>query len=146
MSGPELTRFDERLRAVLHQARIARVLHEREYEALLVDPDFDPIAFERFRAEAIRSGLAASRGRRRVHAPPTRSFLRGEAERDLLDIYLRRDRPHPAAGSCEELLELAARAARRRRGARASASSSPTCASWCTWRAATATAGCRCST
>jgi RNA polymerase primary sigma factor len=59
----------------------------RDYEALLVDPDFDPIAFERFRAEAQRSGLSLPE----ADEEPTAAdqvIPAGEPERDLLDIYL----------------------------------------------------------
>src|SRR6185369_4301825 len=87
MSGPELTRFSQRLESVLHQARIAGEVRVRDYEALLVDPDFEPLAFERFRAEARRSGLLLPE----VDDEPTTAdavIPAGEPERDLLDIYL----------------------------------------------------------
>jgi RNA polymerase primary sigma factor len=87
MSGPELTRFSQRLEAILHQSRIAGEVRVRDYEALLVDPDFDPVAFERFRAEAQRSGLSLPE----MDEEPTAAdqvIPAGEPERDLLDIYL----------------------------------------------------------
>src|SRR5207247_7125805 len=52
MSAPRLARFRERLAEALAVARERRALSAREYEALLVDPDFDDAEFERFRAEA----------------------------------------------------------------------------------------------
>ena len=108
MSGPELTRFDERLRAVLHQARIAGVVRERDYEALLVDPDFDPVAFEQFRGEAIRSGLSLPEAD--LDGTPTEAIIpSGEPERDLLDIYLGEIGRIPMLAH-EELLQVAARA------------------------------------
>jgi RNA polymerase primary sigma factor len=107
MGGPELTRFDERLRAVLHQARIAGAVPEREYEALLVDPDFDPIAFEQFRAEVIRSGLTLPEAEL-DGAPSEAVVATGESERDLLDIYLGEIGRIPMLAH-EELLEVAAR-------------------------------------
>ena len=107
MSGPELTRFSERLRAILHQARIAGEVREREVEALLVDPDFDATAFEAFRAEARRSGLTLPE----ADEEPTAAdqvIPAGEPERDLLDIYLGEIGRIPLLAH-EELLETARR-------------------------------------
>jgi RNA polymerase primary sigma factor len=118
MSGPELTRFSERLRAVLHQARIAGEVRERDYEALLVDPDFDPASFVRFRAEALRSGLALPE----IEAEPSTTdavIPAGEADRDLLDIYLGEIGRIPLLRH-EELLEVAGRARRGDAAARKS--------------------------
>ena len=107
MSGPELTRFSERLRAVLQQARIAGELREREYEALLVDPDFDPAAFQRFRTEAQRSGLVLPDAD--DEPTPTDVVIpAGEPERDLLDIYLAEIGRIPLLQH-ENLLEIARR-------------------------------------
>jgi RNA polymerase primary sigma factor len=87
MSTPELIRFRERLAAILAAARGARRLEVREFEALLVDPDFDDAEFERFRAEAEEAGIALPE----ADAEPAAADLRpgaGEPERDLLDLYL----------------------------------------------------------
>jgi RNA polymerase primary sigma factor len=108
MSGPELTRFSERLRALLHEARVAGVLRERDYELLLVDPDFDPTAFEKFRAEILRSGLTLPE----ADLEPTTAdsiIPAGEPERDLLDIYLGEIGRIPLIAH-EQLLDLATRA------------------------------------
>ena len=87
MSTPQLSRFDDRLAAALQEALRNGQLRERDYEALLVDPDFDPAAFERFRAHALQAGL------RLPDVDPEGASLDpvvvvGEADRDLLDIYL----------------------------------------------------------
>ena len=57
MNHLERVRFEQRLAAALEQARHAGVLRAREYESLLVDPDFDEDAFERFRDRITRLGL-----------------------------------------------------------------------------------------
>src|SRR5262245_7143405 len=84
------------------------MVREREYEALLVDPDFDPVAFERFRAEAIRSGLTLPEAE--LDSQSTDAIIpSGEPERDLLDIYLGEIGRIPMLAH-EELLEVAGRA------------------------------------
>lgn len=105
MSRPELTRFTQRLRAALQDARIAGELRQREYEALLLDPDFDPLAFEQFRTEVQHSGLALPD----LESEPTPGeavIPAGEPERDLLDIYLSEIGRIPLVAH-EELLHLA---------------------------------------
>ena len=87
MSAPQLSRFDDRLAAALQEALQTGHVRERDYEALLVDPDFDAGAFERFRARALKAGLRLPDG----DAEPASLepvVVAGEAERDLLDIYL----------------------------------------------------------
>jgi RNA polymerase primary sigma factor len=105
MAVPELTRFGDRLQAILHEARRTGEVRERDYEALLVDPDFDAIAFERFRAEAKRSGIALPET---DPEPGTTDGIipAGEPERDLLDIYLA-DIGRISLLAHEDLLELA---------------------------------------
>src|SRR2546425_11354154 len=107
MSGPELTRFSQRLQSVLHQSRIAGEVRLRDYEALLVDPDFDPIAFERFRSEAQRSGLSLPEADEEPNAAD-QMIPSGEPERDLLDIYLG-EIGRISLLTHEELLEIARR-------------------------------------
>ena len=90
MSPPHLTRFKDRLDAVLVDGRRRGSVGEPEYEALLVDPEFDENAFERFRLEAARHGVALPEELRETEAleggPRT---VAEEPERDLLDLYLR---------------------------------------------------------
>jgi RNA polymerase primary sigma factor len=90
MGTPKLQPFEERLDAVLAQAQREGTMPTREYEALLVDPDFDVTAFERFRAEARGAGLALpDEDDASEPAPVETRAPAGEPERDILDIYLR---------------------------------------------------------
>lgn len=102
----ERTRFGERLDAVLASAGRG-ALPLPEYEALLVDPDFDEAEFDRFRAQAARRGVGLPE--EEVPAGTEIRTFAGEPERDLLDLYLREIGripllPHP------ELLATASRA------------------------------------
>jgi RNA polymerase primary sigma factor len=107
MSGLRPTRFDERLEAALQEALRTGDLREREYEALLVDPDFDPVAFERFRASAQRAGIRLPEVEAEI-AVVDHGIAAGEPERDLLDIYLA-DIGRIALLTHEELIALAFR-------------------------------------
>ena len=108
--APDLVRFRDRLAATLAEARRAGALSAADYEALLVDPDFDDPAFERFRAEAQSGGVA-------LPEPDVESAtalvephpLPGEPDRDLLDVYLREIGRVPLL-THPELLALARRA------------------------------------
>jgi len=113
--SPELVPFAERLDAVLAEARRTGVIRLPEYEALLVDPDFDAAAFERFRAAAAREGIelpeeeSAAESVAETVAEAVVAEARipvGEPERDLLDIYLRDIGRIPLLQHVE-LLELA---------------------------------------
>ena len=90
MPPPHLTPFQDRLDAVLVDGQRRGSIGEREYEALLVDPDFEEGAFERFRLEAGRRGVALpdEPGDSEVAGAGPRA-LAEEPERDLLDLYLR---------------------------------------------------------
>lgn len=86
---PSLVRFRDRLAAALEAAQHRGAVPEEEYEALLIDPDFDDVEFERFRSDVLHAGLAVPEAEselpadaHEVHALPA------GAERDLLDIYL----------------------------------------------------------
>ena len=108
MSAPRLPRFRERLAGVLAAARGRRALTTSDYEALLVDPDFDDAEFERFRADAARAGLALPED----EAEPADlggKALAGEPERDLLELYLNEIGRVPLMPH-EELLAAARRA------------------------------------
>src|SRR5262249_50695500 len=58
-----------------------------DYETLLVDPEFDPVAFERFRNDVVQAGLRLPEDDDDAVPVPERPAP-GEPERDLLDIYL----------------------------------------------------------
>jgi RNA polymerase primary sigma factor len=118
--APDLVRFRDRLVVALEEARRRGSMPGSQYEALLVDPDFDDAEFERFRTEALELGVALPEAEVEAGAgAPEPPPLPLGTERDLLDVYLREIGriallPHP------ELLELATRsragdeAARRR--------------------------------
>jgi RNA polymerase primary sigma factor len=103
-----LARFRERLAETLAAARERRALPAREYEALLVDPDFDDAEFERFRMDAARAGVELPEDDPAPDAYEARSPA-GEPERDLLDLYLQEIGRVPLMPH-EELLKAAARA------------------------------------
>ncbi len=105
-----LIRFRDRLAAALEAAQQRGAVLEEEYDALLIDPDFDDGEFERFRGDAVQAGLELPEaevepavGTREPHALPE------GAERDLLDIYLAEIGRVPLLAH-PELLELAGRA------------------------------------
>jgi RNA polymerase primary sigma factor len=117
MNAPEPVSFRQRLAAALAEARGRGELTARDYESLLLDPGFDPDAFERFRQDAERAGVRLPE--ENVEAPPPAALPAGEREPDLLDLYLAEIGRFPLL-SHPELLELARRlragdeAARRR--------------------------------
>jgi RNA polymerase primary sigma factor len=118
MATPKLQPFEERLDAVLAMGLREGTIPAREYEALLVDPDFDVSAFERFRAEARNAGLEIPDDDEVAEPPAAEARVPvSEPERDILDIYLREIGripllPHP------ELLALARRSRAGDEGAR----------------------------
>jgi len=107
-AGPNRERFRARLEAALAWARNAGGLGEREYDALLLDPDFHTGEFERFRAAAEEAGIALPEEADDTGGRP-RLALESEPERDLLDIYLDEIGRVPLLRH-EELLALAFRA------------------------------------
>ncbi|MGH7742420.1 MAG: sigma-70 family RNA polymerase sigma factor [Candidatus Eiseniibacteriota bacterium] len=96
----ERLKFRTRLEEVLAAARGSGQIDAREFEQLLIDPDFDDQEFEEFRELAGRAGiswpeesgafpLAASGGASAGEAAAGYAGLRrGEPDRDLLDRYL----------------------------------------------------------
>ena len=115
MARPELARFTDRVDAALALAARRGEITVAEYEALLVDPDFDDEAFERFRIAAERQGLRLPEEGEAPEPPEPgaapRSARPAEADLDVVELYLREIGrialiPHP------ELFELAHRARR----------------------------------
>jgi RNA polymerase primary sigma factor len=85
MSTPHLTPFRDRLEAALADALRRGGLSAREYEALLLDPDFDDAEFERFRAAAASARVALPEDEVEPAALEVRT---PGAARDLMDLYL----------------------------------------------------------
>ena len=107
MTSPELTRFRDRLAAWLEAARDTGSVSVRDFETMLVDPDFDDTEFERFRAEAARAGVALPSDQPEGPEPEARTPL--GPDRDLLDLYLA-EIGRVALMPHAELLETARRA------------------------------------
>ena len=112
MENPVLVDFSMRLAEARRLAITQAELSKRDYESLLLDPAFDGAVFERFREELQRAGVRLPEdGVEDPTARVSKQELRGEPERDILDVYLNeigrvRMLPHP------ELLEMAVRARR----------------------------------
>jgi RNA polymerase primary sigma factor len=108
MNPPERVRFRSRLEEALEEARRRGRLPARDYESLLVDPDFDEHEFSQFREEAARAGIELPEDEPDAQDKPPRGVGGPEPDRDLLDRYLADIGrfpllPHP------ELLALAGR-------------------------------------
>jgi len=88
MSHLERVGFEQRLEAVLGEARRTHTLAASEFDALLVDPDFDETAFERFRDQLLGAGLTLPEADDETLIPSELKAPAGEADRDLLDVYL----------------------------------------------------------
>jgi RNA polymerase primary sigma factor len=106
MNAPELVTFRARLDAALESARLRGQIFPRDYEALLLDPDFDAGQFAAFRERLRVAGLPLPDAE--DDAEPTAAPAEPSGIRDLLDLYLAEIGrfallPHP------ELLELARR-------------------------------------
>lgn len=110
MDGPELVDFSMRLAEARRLAITSGELGKREYESLLLDPAFSALEFEQFREVLRRAGVKLPEdGVEDPTARVSKQELRGEPERDILDVYLDeigRVRLLPHA----ELLETAVRA------------------------------------
>jgi len=108
--APDLVRFRDRLAATLDQVRRDGALAVAAYEALLVDPEFDDVEFDRFRAGVLEAGMALPETEvEPASGPPESHALPGGSERDLLDVYLGEIGRVPLLAHAE-LLELARRA------------------------------------
>ena len=108
MSAPSRSRFRARLEGALANARGRGALDARDYEVLLVDPEFDDAEFERFRAEAARAGVALPDDGEEPEGAEARAPA-GEPDRDLLELYLNEIGRIPLM-THEELLAAARRA------------------------------------
>ncbi len=89
MSMPDIVRFADRLAEAQRDALAKGQLTRRDYDLLLVDPEFEPEAFEAFRARLLTVGVRLPEDdvedltiRFDAH-----QFAK-EPERDLLDMYL----------------------------------------------------------
>lgn len=115
MSAPEqalqVVGFGARLDAWQAQALARGELTRRDYEAILLEPDFDDDAFAAFREALVEAGVrmpAEDAEPGEIHAIDRRS-LRGEAALDLLHVYLEQIGRVPLLPH-DELLAMAARA------------------------------------
>lgn len=104
--------FAARLEAAAAAARARGELDRAEFEALLVDPGFEAAAFDAFRTALAAGGVRLPETDDEPEAVPARldrGLLRGEPERDLLDLYLREIGRFPLLSHPEQLA-VAARA------------------------------------
>jgi len=106
---PQLASFAERLEAARTEAFRRGAISTREFEALLVDLDFDESAFDRFRHQLRGAGIAMPEEDAEAPAQVDARGLSGEPERDLLDRYLNEIGRIPLL-THPELLELSHRA------------------------------------
>jgi len=89
VSGPDIVRFAERLAEAQQEALSRGEVSRRDYDALLLDPDFEDEAFEAFRARLASAGVRLPEDD--VEEPESKLDARqlaGEPERDILDLYL----------------------------------------------------------
>jgi catechol 2,3-dioxygenase len=89
LDAPDIVRFGERLSEARQVAMARGELSRRDYDALLLDPDFEDEAFEAFRTQLASAGVKLPEDE--VEAPEVRLDVRqltGEPERDILDLYL----------------------------------------------------------
>ena len=89
MTLPRLLSYSDRLSEALEQARAKGAIEPRQFESLLLDPDFEAVAFEQFRDAAHRSGVVLPEDDLEPAGGLSRD-LRDPAGpgRDLLDVYL----------------------------------------------------------
>lgn len=82
--------FADRLEAAAARARAMGELPGREYESLLLDPDYDELAFAAFRERLHSEGVRLPDDGDDEPAPAgvERAPFAGDRARDLLDVYL----------------------------------------------------------
>jgi len=88
MARLQRIRFRERLDDALARARRDGRLGEREYDALIVDPEFDDAEFEAFRRRAVEAGIALPAEPDGQESGAEARLSDAEPERDLLGVYL----------------------------------------------------------
>jgi RNA polymerase primary sigma factor len=111
MSPIERVRYRALLDEALERARRSGVLPERELEALLIDPGFDELEFQRFRSQLIALGLRLPDDDPEAAERADLATEPGGPERDLVDLYLREIGRVPLL-SHPDLIALAHRARR----------------------------------
>jgi len=88
-SRPDIVQFSDRLAEAQRTALARGEMSRRDYDALLMDADFEDEAFEAFRARLVAAGVRLPEDDVET---PTLTFearqLAGEPECDLLDLYL----------------------------------------------------------
>ena len=86
---PDIVRFADRLAEAQREALAKGEMSRRDYDALLMDPEFEDEAFEAFRSRLLAAGVRLPEDDvEEVSARLDPRSLAKEPERDLLDIYL----------------------------------------------------------
>ncbi len=111
VNAPQLLDFRARLEAWRLKVQGAGELTRRDVDAILLEPDFDEVAYAEWRDDLAESGvtLADEEGEPGPGLGVDRRALRAEAGRDLLDLYLDEIGRVPVLPH-DVLLEVAARA------------------------------------
>ena len=110
MGVPDIVKFSDRLAEAQREALARGEMSRRDYDALLVDLDFEDEPFEAFRARLVAAGVRLPEDD--VDESATRfdpRQLAGEPERDILDLYLN-EMGRVKLLTHAELLETAVRA------------------------------------
>src|SRR5262245_35184224 len=86
---PDIVPFTDRLAEAQRHALARGEMSRRDYDALLMDADFEDEAFEAFRARLVAAGVRLPEDDVEEAVLPLEARqLAGEPERDLLDLYL----------------------------------------------------------
>lgn len=110
MGMPDIVKFSDRIAEAQREALARGEMSRRDYDALLMDQDFEDEAFEKFRALLVAAGVRLPEDD--VEDPTVRldpRQLAGEPERDILDLYLN-EMGRVKLMTHGELLETATRA------------------------------------